>query len=304
MQGEFTLIARFFAGLDQGSGVELGVGDDAALLNLAPRESLAVSVDTLVEGTHFPRGGAAQDIAYRAVAAAASDLAAMGARPLAMTLALTLPAADEQWLLGCRRGLADAVADFSLPLIGGDLTKGPLSLSVQVMGGVESAQALRRDGARPGDALYVSGPVGAAAAGLAVLQGDLDASASNRDTLLSAFWRPQPALALGQSLCGIASAAIDVSDGLLADLGHLAEASGVGVTVDSGQVPLPAVVTMAVSRNQALNWGLSGGEDYVLCFTLPPGAQTPHGCVRIGEVHEGAGVSCDFEVQHGGFEHF
>ncbi|MFT4872108.1 thiamine-phosphate kinase [Congregibacter sp.] len=303
-RGEFSLIARFFTQLDKGPDVILGNGDDAAILRLAPGEELAVSVDSMLEGVHFPKCSPPAELAYRAVAAAASDLAAMGARPVAMTLALSLPSADDDWLTDFRCGLTDAVADLSLPLVGGDLTRGPLTLSVQVMGAVPSGQALPRSGANPGDLLYVSGPLGDSAAGLAVIQGRVHPSEQVAALLRARFWRPQPALNLGVLLRGVATAAVDVSDGLLADVGHIAQASEVCVVVDSALVPLSEALRATVPPAQALDWALRGGEDYQLCFTLPEGVEPPQGCIRIGCVESGSGVRCDVEGGSDGYRHF
>jgi thiamine-monophosphate kinase len=301
---EFALIARHFYGLDAGPAVTLGNGDDAALLRLGAGEELAVSVDCMVEGVHFPVASAAQRIAYRAVAAAVSDLAAMAARPLAMTCSLTLPSADDSWLADFRLGLTDACEQFSLPLVGGDLTRGALTVSIQVLGGVPAGAALRRRGAAAGDRVCVSGALGDAAAGLAVIQGQLDLPPAPAAKLQECFWRPRPDLELGLALRGRASAAIDVSDGLLADAGHMAAASGVRLSIDSESLPLSLVLAAAVPREQALDWALAGGEDYRLCFTLPPAFELPDGCVCIGSVEAGQGVSCDRSVQASGYQHF
>lgn len=303
-RGEFSLIARFFSKLDKGPDVILGNGDDAAILRLAPGEELAVSVDSMLEGVHFPSDSPPAELAYRAVAAAASDLAAMGARPVAMTLALSLPDADDDWLALLRCGLADAVADFSLPLVGGDLTRGPLALSVQVMGAVPAGKAIKRSTAKAGDVLFVSGPLGDSAAGLAIIEGRIQAADDCAEFLLARFWRPQPALDLGVSLRGLATAAVDVSDGLLADVGHIARASEVCVVVDSGLVPMSPALRATVSQTQALDWALRGGEDYRLCFTLPQGLEAPPGCTRIGCVESGAGVRCDVTGGSDGYRHF
>jgi len=303
--GEFALIRRYFSAFARGPHVELGPGDDAALLAVPPGELLVISTDTQVQGVHFPQDSDAARVSYRACAAAVSDLAAMGARPLGMTLALTLPESDENWLSACSRGLAEAVDDFSLPLVGGDTTRGSLSLTITVLGATRAGAALRRDGARPGDRLCVSGTLGDAAAGLALLQGRMDAASPASELLIQRFWRPQPALALGQALSGVASAAIDISDGLLADAGHLSEASGVRIAIDSERIPLSDALSGAVERDQAMAWALAGGDDYALCFTLGPHAALPENCWCIGRVERGSGVSCDFSSGTGaGFEHF
>ncbi|EAQ98588.1 thiamine-phosphate kinase [Congregibacter litoralis] len=301
---EFSLIARYLKELDRGPAVVVGNGDDGAVLRLDAHEELVVSVDSMLEGVHFPFDSPPSELAYRAVAAATSDLAAMGARPLGMTLALTIPEADDAWLRELRLGLSDAVGDFSLPLVGGDLTRGSLTLSVQVMGAVPAGGAIRRDGARPGDRVCVSGPLGDAAAGLALIEGRVAGDGPANTALREHFWRPMPALDLGISLRGKATAAVDVSDGLLADLGHIAEASKVCVIVDSSQLPISEAVNSIASGEQALAWALGGGEDYCLGFTLPESHELPPGSCVIGRVEEGAGVRCDAADAVDGYRHF
>ncbi|MFK7828872.1 MAG: thiamine-phosphate kinase [Congregibacter sp.] len=304
--GEFALIAGFFSNLDQGPSVALGNGDDAALLRLSADETVAVSVDSMVEGVHFPVDSPGHLVAYRAVAAAVSDLAAMGAHPLGMTLALSLPAVDQYWLRDCREGLREASADCGLPLVGGDLVRGELSLTVQVIGAMPAALALRRSGAQVGDLVYVSGSLGDAAAGLALVQGRISSSnAAAVDVLKARFWRPQPALSLGVSLRGTATSAIDVSDGLLADLAHIASASQVQITIDSQRIPLSDALREVASPDQALDWALAGGDDYRLCFTVADtAAALPAECVMIGRVEAGSGVVCDALSSRQGFTHF
>ena len=301
---EFSLIARYFSAYGRGEGVDLGVGDDCAILSLRPGERLATSVDSAVEGVHFPDFTLPEDTAYRAVAAAASDLAAMGARPLGMTLALTLPEADELFLHSFSQGLGRAASDFALPLVGGDTTRGPLTVTVQVFGALPAHQALLRGGAQVGDELYVSGTLGDAAGGLALLRGEWHSDESSEAFLEGRFHRPTPRLLLGQQLLGLASAAIDISDGLLADAGHIAAASGVRLRIDPGRLPLsPALLTHS-DREQVLHWALSGGDDYELCFTMPPGTDLPPGCARIGEVLAGEGVECPGAPALAGYQHF
>jgi thiamine-monophosphate kinase len=304
-RGEFRLIADYLAGLDRGAGVVLGNGDDAAVLDLARGEQLVVSTDLALPGVHFPLAAPWNLAAFRAVACAASDLAAMGARPLAMTLNLVLPDDDAARLAALRRGLEDAAQQMQLPLVGGDLVRGPLSLGVQVLGAVPAGLALTRAGARPGDGLYVSGIPGEAAAGLAAVQGRLpDLAAALRAHLERRFWRPEPAFALGMALRGRATAAIDVSDGLLADAAHLARASGVALRIAADALPLPAEWQSFADREQQLRWALSGGDDYLLCFTLPEGEEPPPGCTRIGQVEAGEGVYCDYQTEDDGYRHF
>ena len=302
---EFTLIYRYFSALGRGDAVDLSVGDDCAILRLPDGERLAASVDTMVAGVHFPEDSFPEDIAYRAVAAAASDLAAMGARPLGMTLALTLPDADEFWLNAFSQGLAAASADFDLPLVGGDTTRGPLTISVQVMGGLPGRQALTRAGARVGDGVYVSGTLGDAAAGLAVLQGEWLPPADDAEYLVQRFNRPTARLALGRSLLGGATAAIDISDGLLADVGHIAAASGVKIRIDPDRLPLSPALSGPDSGGRDRKWALTGGDDYELCFCLPPTKPVPAGCTLIGWVEEGDGVDCGIDIDNStGYYHF
>jgi len=304
-RGEFRLIADYLAGLDRGAGVVLGNGDDAAVLALKPDEQLAVSTDLALPGVHFPLAASWDLAAFRAVACAASDLAAMGARPVAMTLNLVLPDDDAARLAALRRGLQEASERMHLPLVGGDLVRGPLSFGVQVLGAVPAGLALTRAGARVGDGLYISGVPGEAAAGLAAVQGGLSGlPEALRDRLQRRFWRPEPAFELGMSLRGRASAAIDVSDGLLADAGHLARASDVSLRIATDALPRPADWKTFIGHEQHMRWALSGGDDYLLCFTLPEGEQVPPGCTRIGQAEAGEGVFCDYQSDDEGYRHF
>ena len=310
---EFTLIYRYFSALGRGAAVDLSVGDDCAILRLAPGERLAASVDTVVEGVHFPADSFPEDIGYRAVAVAASDLAAVGARPLGMTLALTLPEADEFWLHSFSQGVAAAVSEYELPLVGGDTTRGPLAVTVQVLGALPADRALLRDGAQSGDAVYVSGTLGAAAAALAFLNGTWQPPAAAGEYLLQRFHRPRARIALGRELLERgATAAIDISDGLLADAGHIARASGVKICIEPDRLPLsPALrtgVTQAgVSREQVLRWALAGGDDYELCFCLPPTQPAPADCTCIGRVEDGSGLDWGNDAGidiDAGYQHF
>ena len=303
---EFTLIYRYFSALGRGDAVDLGVGDDCALLRLNAGERLATSVDTMVEGVHFPANAFPEDIGFRAVAVAVSDLAAMGARPIGMTLALTLPEPDEFWLHSFSEGVSAAVSEFSIPLVGGDTTRGPLTITVQVLGALALDTALLRSGASPGDNVYVSGTLGDAAAGLAIIQDRLQpASAADGEYLLQRFYRPQPPLSLGLKLAATATAAIDISDGLLADAGHIAAASGVQIRLDCAAIPLSDALKSCPNQDTALDWALSGGDDYELCFCLAPAVEPPSGVTRIGEVIAGEGVSCDRQpADTTGYQHF
>jgi thiamine-monophosphate kinase len=303
---EFSLIARYFSSLGGGPAVDLSVGDDCAILRLGDNERLATSVDTMLSGVHFPEDAFPEDIGYRAVAAAVSDLAAMGARPLGMTLALTLPEADDFWLNTFSQGLAAAVKDFAMPLVGGDTTRGPLTITVQVMGALPTGQGLLRTGASVGDTLYVSGNPGDAAAALAFLNDEWQPQPEHAEYLLQRFYRPSPRLHLGQALLDTgATAAIDVSDGLLADAGHIAAASGVRIVIEPDLLPLSEPLQVYPERRQALLWALTGGDDYELCFTLPAGTPVPDGCTRIGQICAGEGVDCGVDVDTAsGYRHF
>jgi thiamine-monophosphate kinase len=302
---EFSLIKRFFSRLGDGEAVDLSVGDDCAILRLEAGERVATSVDTQVAGVHFPEQTLPADIAFRAVSAAASDLAAMGARPLGMTVALTVPEADEHWLSAFSRGMEDAVHAYALPLVGGDTTRGPLALSVQVLGALPEDQALLRGGARAGDAVYVSGTLGDAAGALAVLQGRWQPQPAHVEFLLERFNRPRARIELGRELLGRATAAIDLSDGLLIDAGHLAEASAVRVRIEPGLVPVSPALSSHECRDTILRWVLSGCHDYELCFCLNAGETPPPDCTRIGWVEAGEGVDCGREIDFSpGYQHF
>jgi thiamine-monophosphate kinase len=302
---EFSLIYRYFSSLGRGEAVDLSVGDDCAILRLDEGERLAASVDTMVEGVHFPVEAFPEDVGFRAVSAAASDLAAMGARPLGMTVALTLTEGDDFWLNAFSQGLAAAVSDYQLPLVGGDMTRGPLTITVQVLGGLPLDRALMREGARAGDQLFVSGCLGDAAGALAFLEEHWQPAPDHAEYLLNRFNRPRARLALGRQLLNCATACIDISDGLLADAGHIAAASGVRLVIDPDRVPLSPALRTCDDPDQALRWALTGGEDYELCFCLPPGESAPEGCICIGRAEEGAGVDCGLAIDiPPGYQHF
>ena len=316
--GEFELIQRYFAAApcaQGGDGVVRGIGDDCALLALPPAEQLAVSTDTLVAGVHFPAVCDPFLLGQRALAVSASDLAAMGATPMAFTLALTLGQANAAWLEAFAKGLQQMAAACTLALVGGDTTRGPLSMTLTVFGRVPAGQALTRAGARVGDLLCVGGELGDAAGALPLVLGQREAVAEIAEPLLARYWSPTPQLALGQALRGLATAALDISDGLLADCGHIAKASGVALQIEAVRVPLSAALCALAGHEHALACALSGGDDYRLAFTVPPErlsvvqAQWPE--VRmIGQVLAGQGVQLldaagqAIEVPRGGYQHF
>ncbi|MBA1203094.1 thiamine-phosphate kinase [Pseudomonas capeferrum] len=316
--GEFELISHYFAAApcaQGGEGVGLGIGDDCALLDLPAGEQLAVSTDTLVAGIHFPADPDPRLLGQRSLAVAASDLAAMGAIPIAFTLALTLPDVSAHWLQAYAEGLNQMARHCGLSLVGGDTTRGPLSITMTVFGRVPAGQALVRSGARAGDLLCVGGDLGNAAGALPLVLGQRQADAELAEPLLAHYWSPSPQLALGQALRGKATAALDISDGLLADCGHIAKASRVALQVNLEQLPLSLALKGFLGLDEARHAALSGGDDYVLAFTLPPAylsSLTTAGWPIhvVGRVLEGAGVRLfdqqgqDITPDQRGYQHF
>ncbi|MBB1088021.1 thiamine-phosphate kinase [Lysobacter sp. SG-8] len=262
---EFDLIERIRRRAGVRDDVVLGIGDDAALLQPPSGRQLVVAMDTLNDGVHFPRGTAPADIGWKALAVNLSDLAAMAAEPAWCTLSLSLPDADAGWLDGFLDGFLTLADAHRVALVGGDTTRGPLSVCVTVHGLVAPGRALRRDAARVGDAVWVSGTLGDAAAALALLEGGAPVPAALRARLD----RPVPRVALGAALAGQANACIDVSDGLLADLGHVCDASGVGIRLHRDALPASAGLRAAVDGEALARCQASGGDDYELAFTAP-----------------------------------
>jgi thiamine-monophosphate kinase len=330
--GEFELIQRFFTRATQppAPGVVLGVGDDCALLQPTPGMQLAVSSDMLVQGRHFFADVAPHTLGHKALAVNLSDLAACGARPLGFTLALALPEANPAWLAPFAQGLFALADAHQCPLVGGDTTRGPLNICITVFGETPPGQALLRSGARAGDDLYVSGTLGDARLALEALQGHVqlppDVLAQTRQRLE----QPSPRVALGLALRGIASACADVSDGLLGDLGHILERSGVGATVDT-TIAINLIAACARSTgetgtfsinlepSQVLHYVLGGGDDYELVFTASPAQRaavhaaaqasaTP--VTRIGHIDATPGLrlidaqGAVQEARFAGFDHF
>ena len=289
--GEFSLIARYFDRVRSSRlDVETGIGDDCALLNIPEKKTLAISTDTLVAGNHFLPDIDPADLAYKALAVNLSDLAAMGAEPAWLTLALTLPEADEAWLAAFSDSLFMQLNYYDMQLIGGDTTRGPLSMTLGIHGFVPPGRALKRSGAKPGDWIYVTGTPGDSAAGLAILQDRLVVeSAADADYLLARHLRPMPRVLQGQALRDLASSAIDLSDGLISDLGHILKASGCGARIDLDAMPLSDALLRHAEREQALRWALSGGEDYELCFTVP---ELNRGALDVAIGQLGARFTC------------
>ncbi len=263
MVSEFDIIQRFFQREHAAPGVVLGIGDDAALLAPEAGAALVVAVDTLVAGRHFPEQTDAVSIGHKALAVNLSDLAAMGAQPKWATLALTIPEVDEAWLSGFAEGFFQLAERYNVALVGGDTTRGPLSITVQVQGQVDAARALRRDAAKPGQHLFVTGTPGDAACALKQLQ----AGGPVMDELLERLNRPEPRVAFGLALAGVAAATIDVSDGLLADIQHVLDASHCGAQVNVDAIKRSRGL-QRLDDETALACQLKGGDDYELCFTV------------------------------------
>lgn len=317
--GEFELIERYFArraAQIRAPHVALGIGDDAALLDIPAGMQLAVSVDTLVSGVHFPASTEPYDIGYKALAVSLSDMAAMGAEPLAATLALTLPEADESWLQRFSDGFFDLAERYQVQLIGGDTTRGPLSITVQLHGLLPQGAALLRSGARADDDIYVTGALGDAGLALLALQGKTALPAPQR--ALDKLNRPVPRVREGMALRGIASSAIDISDGLLADLGHILKASGAGARLNVDALPLSADVR-SCGEERAYALALGAGDDYELCFTVPASGKPALkrafetlACAytRVGVIERESGLRCVraggalYTPKISGYEHF
>ncbi|MDR1076234.1 MAG: thiamine-phosphate kinase [Xanthomonadaceae bacterium] len=312
---EFDLIEHIRRRLPARDDVVLGIGDDAALLRLPESRQLAVTADTLNAGVHFPHATAPADIGWKALAVNLSDLAAMGAQPAWCTLALSLPKADPDWLDAFIDGFLELALLHRTALVGGDTTRGPLSISVTAVGWVEPGKALRRDGAQPGDDVWVTGTLGDAAAALRLWQAGLPAP----DALMARLDRPTPRVETGRTLNAIAHACIDLSDGLLADLGHICTRSSVAAEIELDA--LPASDTLREHFDQSTRWQLQtgGGDDYELCFTAPAQARDAIAALaregaasvsRIGRLVAGAGIRA-FDANGGcwhperaGYEHF
>lgn len=289
--GEFDLIAHYFNRFKHvRRDVHLGIGDDCALLRVSRKKLLAVSTDTLVAGTHFLPDADPADLGCKALAVNLSDLAAMGADPAWLSLALTLPAVNECWLQAFSNSLFDQLDYYGMQLIGGDTTRGPMSITMTIHGLIPTGRALTRHGARIGDWIYVTGMLGDSAAGLAIIQGRLHvADRHARDYLVNRHLRPQPRVLQGKALRNLASAAIDISDGLITDLKHMLKASKCGARIDLDELPLSQILIRYVNAEQVLFWSLTGGEDYELCFTVP---EVNRSEVEVALSHLDTGYTC------------
>lgn len=318
-QSEFALIRDYFQQQSlQRADVQLGIGDDGAVVSVPDGKQLVLVMDTMVAGVHFPLRTCAYDLGWKALAVNLSDLAAMGAEPAWFTLALTLPESDGAWVKEFCRGLFALASEHNIQLVGGDTTRGPLTITVQAHGLVEAGKALVRHGSGVGDLIYVSGLPGEAALGLALFQSGQQAHPAF-EYLYSRLNRPEPRLALGRALQGIASTCIDISDGLLADLQHTLDASGVGAEVWLEKLPLSEHYLAAAEHEQFYKPALTGGDDYELLFTVPrqrqaemntlmKASECPLTC--IGEITEGSSPRCldangnEYSPASPGYDHF
>lgn len=310
---EFDLIARIRARAAMRGDVVLGIGDDCALLAPPAGMQLAVTMDTLNSGVHFPPETAPFAVGWKALAVNLSDLAAMGAQPAWCTLSLSLPEAKADFIDGFSDGFLTLAAQHDFALVGGDTTRGPLSISVTAMGLIAPDAALRRDGAQVGDDLWVSGTLGDAAGALKLWQQGKGRS-DPTDSLFARLDRPTPRVALGRALRGLANSCIDISDGLLADLAHICRASGVAAEVDAAKLPASTVLQATFPESERLRLQATGGDDYELCFTAAPDKrdalqalaqmlQLP--LTRIGAIRAGEGVYCNgIAAGAGGYQHF
>jgi thiamine-monophosphate kinase len=317
MSSEFDLIRRHFT--RPAKSAALGVGDDCALVQAPTGLALAVTTDMLCEGTHFLPGADAQLLGHKTLAVNLSDLAAMGADPRWCTLALALPDADESWIAAFARGFFALAERHGIELIGGDTTRGPRNLCVTAFGTLPKGYALRRDGAQAGDDLWVSGATGEAALGLAHLRGRIALEPAHRDACLARMHAPEPRIALGRRLRNVATAAIDISDGLAADVGHICERSKLAATIELAAVPRAPALAACTDEALAAACLLAGGDDYELAFTAPPdardaviaaGAAAGVAVTRIGAMAAGTGVTvrdaagAPVRLAQTGYDHF
>ena len=316
MTPEFNLIAKYFTRATPSA--DLGVGDDAALLRVSEGHQLAISVDMLVAGTHFFQDAAPYYIGWKSLAVNISDMAAMGAVAKWATLAIALPEINEAWLAEFSRGLFACAETFKVDLIGGDTTRGPLNISVQIMGEVQTGQALCRSGAKPDDDIWVSGNLGSAALGLAHLQGRVTLDSAVAEYCLQALHTPMPRTALGLALRNKANSCIDVSDGLLADLGHILEASNLGATVALDNINCHDYLRLHLDKPMIQQCILAGGDDYELVFTAPESQRHAIGQLGqllnlplslIGKTTDNLGIKVTYkqqilDISKKGFDHF
>ncbi|MBL1292358.1 MAG: thiamine-phosphate kinase [Thiotrichales bacterium] len=316
---EFDLIAQYFSKLGHNELVQLGVGDDAAITTVPVDCELVTTVDTLIAGVHFFPDAEPASIAYKALAVNLSDLAAMAAKPTWFTLSLTLPEIDKVWLAEFSRGLSELALEHGIALIGGDTVRGPLSITIQACGLVEQGQALRRDGAKVGDGIFVTGSLGDACLALAFIKGENSIDSVNQSIICEKLHCPIPRVKAGLNLSHFANSAIDISDGLAADLSHILTKSGVGAELLLKSIPLSDAMRNSVSEDDGYKMAFYGGDDYELCFTVPKNksdAMLAHleaencSVYRIGTIIEEKGLWCigaggeRESVESRGYDHF
>lgn len=305
---EFNLIRQFFSRAAQQKNTRLSVGDDCALLSIPEGYELAITTDTMVENVHFFSDVRPEQLGHKLLAVNLSDLASMGAEPVAITLALTMPKVDSVWLEAFAKGLFALADKYQLDLIGGDTTSGPLTLTVQAMGLVPESRALKRSAAKVGDLIYVTGYFGDAGLGLKIKQGY---SGQSTDQVLQRFNMPEPRINEGLAIRSLANACIDISDGLAADLGHILSTSGVGARLDYEYLPLSVAVIEYIQQTDDWRMPLVAGDDYELCFTIAPehARQLSIDCTCIGVIEEERGLrlrrnGISTIFNNSGFEHF
>lgn len=317
MLREFDLIQTIFqastmANTQERGDIVLGIGDDCAQVEVPSGQSLVFSMDTLVEGRHFPFDADPVDIGYRAVATCVSDLAAMGANPAFFTLGLTIPESDPQWLSGLAQGMAELAEPIGLALVGGDTTKGPLTITLQVHGYVEQELAMLRSDARVGDDIYVTGSLGDAAAAVPIVTGELKVSSERFDYFYDRYWRPKPRVIVGMALKRVVHAMMDISDGLAQDIQHILRASNVGANLDAGYLPISSEL-MKWQPESAVALALTGGDDYELCFTAPKAQAVEIALItqtlsipatKVGEIIEEGFCVKEFDGEISGWQHF
>jgi len=309
---EFAVIQRFFTTQKiSRSDVFCGIGDDAAIITPPVNQQIIMTTDTLVSNVHFPADTSPYDIGFKSLAVNLSDLAAMGATPAWITMALTLPEIHETWLTEFSRGFFTLATEHQAQLIGGDLTRGPLTITIQAHGLIPRGQAIQRNTAKPGDLIYVTNTIGDAALALAVLQKKFKLTDDDQQTVFTKLHRPTPQIKIGEQLRGVASAAIDISDGLAADLGHILEKSAVGAEINVDLIPLSAALRH-LEKDKAIQFALSGGDDYELCFTVPVDKKNhvPKNCTCIGTITNTNELDLRFsngikyDLHQTGYQHF
>lgn len=317
---EFSLIEKYFSRAPSGrKNVTVGIGDDCALTDVPDGQQLAITVDTLVKGIHFLPSALPEDLACKAIAVNLSDLAAMGAEPAWMTLALTIPDTDEDWLAIFNQSLFKYADFYGIQLIGGDTTRGPLTITIQAMGFVPPKAAPLRSGATAGDVIFITGTIGDAGLGLSIITGEHQpANEGSARYLVQRYNRPTPRVALGLAIRNIASSAIDLSDGLAGDLSHILDASEVGAVIELDSLPLSEALISECDFDKAIQYALSSGDDYELCFTVPEDdieqlekALNSTGCVyqKVGRITGGSGITYTRDgnkvnLQMSGYSHF